>query len=471
MGLLGEEGELAVKPEEESSEEEESEEEESEEDESGEEDSEEGDSEEESSEEESSEEEDDSSEESSSEEEEAKEGLQKADGEVDGEEKEEPVPIHLAGFKGKAPKTMGKNTMVTRAAKLATKMGENGDEVTDEDLGKQGKTNLAKKFQGQHQSLIREPVLCLAPVGENWALDVFSLLHNGIRREMMDLYFILGEMRKMYLGLREDDISMFFDWFELFGSFLLDYFAVEEDVIYPWIEAKGANLKGELGIRSRMQMRGKVGHVMFRMQDARENAFQYLNYSEQYKKLLEFIDSFSSKLLDYFTAEELDLPPIISKYYKPSDKKKVDKDIYKFLIEQGRYPWAYVCILTRWMDSDRAKALWLNTHLSTRQKFDYRSWPHKFFEEHIVYTKLFSKRSAQFFNDQEDSANREIISGDLDILEDMNGSKLQTPSYKLPTAEEKIGKGDAKTEPKHLNFGLTSISPPHLSTFCVLNSG
>mmetsp|Transcript_2991 Transcript_2991/g.9167 ORF Transcript_2991/g.9167 Transcript_2991/m.9167 type:complete len:489 (+) Transcript_2991:152-1618(+) len=347
-----------------------------------------------------------------------------------------------SAFKGNAPKTLGKHTMVTKAAKAANTNKLLDTEGSDEAMEKQGVTNLAKKFQGQHQSLIREPVLCMAPTNENWALDIFASLHNSIRREMMDLYFILGEMRKMYLGIREADINRFFDWFELFSAYLLDYFAVEEEVIYPWIEKKGAKLQGELGTRNRMQMRGKVGHVIFRMDDARENSFPYLNYSEQFKKILEFIDMFSSKILDYFTAEELDLPPIINKYYKPSDKKKLDKEIVKFFMEQGRYPWAYICVLTRWMDSDRSKISFLNTHLNTRQKLEYRSWPSQFHDEHVCYIGYFSKRAAAFFREQDEQANKAMKTGNL---EDLDFEDEVDEEEARKKAQVKLGRGPAKT--------------------------
>eukprot|EP00183_Erythrolobus_madagascarensis_P003031 CAMPEP_0185851632 /NCGR_PEP_ID=MMETSP1354-20130828/10711_1 /TAXON_ID=708628 /ORGANISM="Erythrolobus madagascarensis, Strain CCMP3276" /LENGTH=774 /DNA_ID=CAMNT_0028552661 /DNA_START=333 /DNA_END=2657 /DNA_ORIENTATION=+ len=117
--------------------------------------------------------------------------------------------------------------------------------------------------------------LKFASFGESWAVDVFSLPHNAIRRDLIDLYDMLESMymRKRVLDVPLE-IAMVFEWLRTFRSFLLRYFECEEQVLFPWIESRCivmADMSRAVRLGTKSLLTGML-NALFRLESILSNA-------------------------------------------------------------------------------------------------------------------------------------------------------------------------------------------------------
>lgn len=76
--------------------------------------------------------------------------------------------------------------------------------------------------------------LNLVPLGTTWAVDLFVRPHNGVRRELIDLYNIVDSLQRRVQDLRSQDLKLFFVWWKVFAAFLKVTFDLMDTVLVPW---------------------------------------------------------------------------------------------------------------------------------------------------------------------------------------------------------------------------------------------
>ncbi|KAA8490516.1 hypothetical protein FVE85_5041 [Porphyridium purpureum] len=73
----------------------------------------------------------------------------------------------------------------------------------------------------------------------SWVVDIFALHHNALRREIVDMYDMLASMMRRRKTLRPAvDVAFFYAWFKELSWFLIEYFELEEQVLFPWVESR-----------------------------------------------------------------------------------------------------------------------------------------------------------------------------------------------------------------------------------------
>ncbi|GAB0491582.1 hypothetical protein MMPV_002836 [Pyropia vietnamensis] len=90
-----------------------------------------------------------------------------------------------------------------------------------------------------HATSLRAPVLCPAEFGNRakWAVDIFSLPHNAIRRELMDLFKMMADAALLGTSLTAAHVREVAAWWKVFHDFFLDIRGLEGGVILPWVGA------------------------------------------------------------------------------------------------------------------------------------------------------------------------------------------------------------------------------------------
>lgn len=82
--------------------------------------------------------------------------------------------------------------------------------------------------------------LNLVTLGSSWSVDIVLRPHNGVRRELIDLYNMVDSMQRRVQDLRSQDIKMFFGWWDAFVSLLETVFDVSNKVLIPWAVGSGS---------------------------------------------------------------------------------------------------------------------------------------------------------------------------------------------------------------------------------------
>lgn len=76
--------------------------------------------------------------------------------------------------------------------------------------------------------------LNLVPLGTTWAVDLFVRPHNGVRRELIDLYNIVDSLQRRVQHMRSQDLKLFFRWWKQFACYLETAINLGDKVLIPW---------------------------------------------------------------------------------------------------------------------------------------------------------------------------------------------------------------------------------------------
>mmetsp|Transcript_3034 Transcript_3034/g.5366 ORF Transcript_3034/g.5366 Transcript_3034/m.5366 type:complete len:911 (-) Transcript_3034:1001-3733(-) len=241
--------------------------------------------------------------------------------------------------------------------------------------------------------IVTEPVLVPAPYGEKWSMDIFALPHNAIKRELVDLYRILMSLQKRMIDLRHSEIDDFYNWWEVFEAFVLDYFEIEERVIFHWIESRIPLGQTRFSKTQRMVFKGRLSRLMHDIDDC-EYKFTNLPAGEVLPRLLSCLDRFTPRLLEYFGEQERRLPRAIERKFTAEDKRWADEKMMAFMMD-AKYTNELVVLLTRWLNQDQLKD-WKRANLKGTARLSYSVWRNQFNKNHIAIVDEMKQREAAF---------------------------------------------------------------------------
>eukprot|EP00180_Rhodochaete_pulchella_P000347 Plantae.Rhodophyta-Rhodochaete_pulchella.ctg12413.p1 GENE.Plantae.Rhodophyta-Rhodochaete_pulchella.ctg12413~~Plantae.Rhodophyta-Rhodochaete_pulchella.ctg12413.p1 ORF type:complete len:362 (+),score=44.83 Plantae.Rhodophyta-Rhodochaete_pulchella.ctg12413:165-1088(+) len=168
-------------------------------------------------------------------------------------------------------------------------------------------------YQKLNKATLSEPSLVYVIHGQDWSNDLFAVYQNSVRREMMDLYYILGSLNKRQYFLEREEISLFMKWFELFEYFLQQILVMEEEVVFKWI-AKISKTPEPWNASSRKRRQSEISscleEVLLKVDETR---IQSVPPGELFSVIAKSIDEFSRRILRYFSDEVREVSPLIKK--------------------------------------------------------------------------------------------------------------------------------------------------------------
>ena len=259
---------------------------------------------------------------------------------------------------------------------------------------------------GDNVSHIRIPVLVMAeysgPISKTrWHIDAFSLPHNAIRRECMDMYDIIMALARSHGAgdLTFDDISDFHDWWAVTYDFLRCYFEVERKVLFPWIDGAGAkDAEIQLALRKMRGMKDTLQEQLLRLNEVWSKRSERRS-GEMFAHIYKAVDEFAPKLMNYFADQEILLPAIVKSAYTYEGRVKIDKNmIEEFLggpLNRKTRDDAHhnIVLLSRWIANPRQLRAWVSKNLTGACRNMYPKWHSMFEEQHHQIVRLFRNRN------------------------------------------------------------------------------
>lgn len=260
---------------------------------------------------------------------------------------------------------------------------------------------------------IRRPIFYFAKFGtgvtSNWALDVFSLPHNAIRAECVDLYNILESIHARSHQVCVLELEEFFSWWKTFESFIIEYFDFEADVLFPWVFPVAANtshlnpialcdipavaarkVNADAALRSSLLARKDGLLDSIRQLNGTFELRRHVDTTDVFQTIVDEVNSFVPKLLEYFHIEERHLPTIAQELYAASARDILGKK-YVGYIKRGESPQMNLVLLSRWMDSD-VRDKWIRTNVKGYWRLMHRRLERRCFRAHGVIAVKFGKR-------------------------------------------------------------------------------
>lgn len=257
---------------------------------------------------------------------------------------------------------------------------------------------------------VRRPIMYFAKFGSpsTWALDVFSLPHNAIRSECVDLYNILESIHARSHRVCVVELEEFFTWWSAFEAFIIEYFDFEADVLYPWVFplSSPSPLMGDgmAGLPDAAAHKANVDAVLrnslLSKKDGLLDSIRQLNgtfelrrhvdTTDVFQTIVEEVNAFVPKLLEYLHTQERHLPPIAAQMYSPSSREVLAKKYVQY-IKRGESPQMNLILLSKWMDSD-TKDKWVKNNVKGYWRLLYRRLEKRCFKMHGMIAAKFKKR-------------------------------------------------------------------------------
>lgn len=231
--------------------------------------------------------------------------------------------------------------------------------------------------------------LNLIPLGSSWALDVFARLHNGIRRELIDMYNMIDAMQKHIQDLRSGDLNLFFDWWDLFSSYIEVSFDLHAKLLVPWVLKKGVMPKS-LDEHARSNMKKTLGAMLANF-DTVYSQLPRRPPDETMAKIIKGLVDMHP-IVEYLENCENNIPPVLEELYKPADAKKIEKKIASFLHKKGdeEFRRMHLSIVARAMTAEGLSA-WQKL-LPPFTRLSYKSYAKSFDTSHVkIVQKLASE--------------------------------------------------------------------------------
>jgi hypothetical protein len=212
----------------------------------------------------------------------------------------------------------------------------------------------------------RIPVLCMCDYGSgNYASDLWVLPHNALRRELFDLYEMIGVIRLRYLTLTWGDVYDLRRWWRLFSFFWRQYLAIEDGALTPLV----ASLLQVDGRRE--QLRKKIVALeevrewiccKFEEVDSYMEEFEALPRSKALSLLCMTTDALGFKMLSYFNGQERLLPILVESYHEESVKLRTELQMLNIARGTSFREESFVHLI-RWMEAGKPREKWLASHL------------------------------------------------------------------------------------------------------------
>jgi len=185
------------------------------------------------------------------------------------------------------------------------------------------------------------PALTFLQYRKNWAQDVFTVYHNALKACFIDLYDVIDWL-EFYRGTEPLRLfSRFFEWFDVIARFIHAVFAMEESVLYPWIQDR-IDPPEQLSESARMVRKRQTteGIVKLRSLRASQTSPDVLFFIRQEA------DRIVQNTLSYLQLElRLFVAPIANYFYQ-KEKDELDKNVAKFMMKSGSHN---IIILSNWI--------------------------------------------------------------------------------------------------------------------------
>lgn len=267
-------------------------------------------------------------------------------------------------------------------------------------------TEIAKSSVLDAETHIRIPVLVLAeysgPVSKNkWFIDAFTLPHNAVRRECIDLYDILMALARCNpeADITTDDMKDFHSWWVVAEKFIKCYFDMEREVLFPWVNVAGSkDWELQMALGKMRTMKDGLQEQLAVVNKAWETLGSG-SPGETFGSLYKAIDVFCPRLMNYFADQELLLPQIVKGYYRIEDRLVMDKDMLASFIgtpltrKTRDLEHHNLVLLIRWIANPRQLRAWISKNLNSTGRSSYAKWHAMYEADHSRIVKAFRNRS------------------------------------------------------------------------------
>uniref|UniRef100_A0A7S3EPT2 Uncharacterized protein n=3 Tax=Rhodosorus marinus TaxID=101924 RepID=A0A7S3EPT2_9RHOD len=211
-------------------------------------------------------------------------------------------------------------------------------------------TTTGPKHLRVHGTEIVVPEICLAEYGEDFASDVFSIIYNGILREAIDLYSVLASLKRRTVLVDREDVRAVFSWWTDFRVFVVKSFEVEDQFILPWVTRRVNVSKTVMQQTCRNLRRSRIAFNLLKVSNTDEFEGR-MHPGEVINRFHAAWEKVFLELKSYFEDSHRILVPMVARAYQPTDKTKLEREIFHYLKGNDEADLVYAFYQCNWTSS------------------------------------------------------------------------------------------------------------------------
>ncbi|KAI0566266.1 trefoil factor [Gracilaria domingensis] len=217
------------------------------------------------------------------------------------------------------------------------------------------------------------PVITLVPYGRDggYALDIFLIIHNTVRCELVDTFQIISVIRADFLSLSLRDVHNFRQWWRFFFLLWTEYITYYKNLLEPIIQ-NICHVDGRSDIlRKRLRpLRAAKEWLCLKMEEITSyvEEFESLPPARALCLICKNVHSFAQNLNTYFRGCENLLPSFIESYHGEQVKLTTECQLIEQLRKNDHFPELMASII-RWIGTTNASSdAALESKLQTKER-------------------------------------------------------------------------------------------------------
>mmetsp|Transcript_13458 Transcript_13458/g.29181 ORF Transcript_13458/g.29181 Transcript_13458/m.29181 type:complete len:346 (-) Transcript_13458:339-1376(-) len=261
--------------------------------------------------------------------------------------------------------------------------------------------STAPREKSRETTLDGPPHLAFAPAGCGWSKDLLCMMHNGLRRELRDLCYIAGSMRKRKLSLGSEDFTLFLDWFAYLPDFYSMLEKIKDDVIYSKLSACGIAMELPRALVSRPQ---SVASVQSRLVSVLKNYSaggkdSLLPPAQRIDELVGTVMQISESMMELVHAEEVALPKYIDQCVRSEEERKAVVEHVVHSVRGGKHAHRHFILLVRWIADAKSALLkeWRAIYIDNGGLRASRSFTKEYNEARVEFRKNHARIVHHFY--------------------------------------------------------------------------
>jgi len=270
-----------------------------------------------------------------------------------------------------------------------------------------------------------------------WSIAPFALLHNTLRRELIDLLVIVESLQQREGQLEQVDKDQFEEWWKLFQQLVNDVFAFENRIFFPWVfgvklengkfDPRFIKVKEE--IMGNQQASARTFLEISLLLDKLKNAITVESLNAIFKDICPVMMKVIISFTKYLAQQERSLQKLIETTFKEEDLKKVEDKLVTAVLASDPNGQIYFAMMVRGCGSEDAAEL--KAYLGVKDRFNWPTWLSRLKKEHTYIVKI--------FRDKNPNPSMSSFSRATDI-----SSPLHSPTLASPRASGRLAPGSPR---------------------------
>jgi len=171
----------------------------------------------------------------------------------------------------------------------------------------------------------------LMPLGHRWAVDPFVILHNAVRRELLDLLGVVESVEARIGALEESDKGDFCEWWAMFQKMVTESFGIENRMVFPWVFnavlPNGMLDPAMVDVKNNIVLEQQALSRKFVELSLIIQGLTSINMKETFQTLVPKLRSLMIAFVAYFKRQEKLLISAIEPRFKKDDVEALEKKI------------------------------------------------------------------------------------------------------------------------------------------------